>query len=102
MAITNNEAIRFSNELVRPKCEEMRNMYYELKAMVTYWQDTVSGIIPNNSGEMLEDGRDDVTQLSGEDIYDFVAEGGKFITAMEQLGVLSAIQKPCVRHLEVV
>ncbi len=100
--ITNNEAIRFSNEMVRPKCEEMRKMYYELKAMVTYWQDTVSGIIPNDPGELLEDGRPEVTQLNGEDIYNFVAEGGKFITAMELSGVLSAIQKPCVRPLKVI
>lgn len=99
--ITNNEAIRFANEQVRPKCEEMRNLYYELKALTTYWQDTLSGIIPNDAGEILEDNRDDVTQLTGEDIYNFVAEGGKFITAMEQSGILSAIQKPCVRHLQV-
>lgn len=101
MAITDTEVIRFSNEVVRPKCEEMRNLYYELKAMVTYWQDTISGKVLNDSGEILEDDRDNVTQLTGEDIYNFVAEGGKFITAMEQSGVLSTIQKPCVRHLQV-
>jgi hypothetical protein len=99
--ITDNEVIRFSNEVVRPKCEEMRNLYYELKAMVTYWQDTISGKVPNDSGEILEDNRPDATELTGEDIYNFVAEGGKFINAMEQPGVLSAIQKPCVRHLQV-
>ena len=99
--ITDNEAIRFSNEQVRPKCEEMRNLYYKLKALTTYWQDTLSRIIPNDSNELLEDSRDDVTQLSGADIYNFIAEAGKFITAMEQTGVLSAIQKPCVRHLQV-
>lgn len=101
MAITDNEAIRFSNEVVRPKSEAMRNLYYELKAMVTYWQDTISGKISNDAGEILEDNRPDTTELTGEDIYNFVAEAGKYITAMEQTGVLSAIQKPCVRHLQV-
>jgi len=102
MAITDEEVIRFANEQVRPKCEEMRNLYYELKGLTTYWVDTLTPLIPNDSAEMIEDGRNSVTQISGADIVGFVIEAANFITAMEVEGVLSTIQKPCVRHLEVV
>jgi len=101
MAITDEQVIRFANEQVRPKCEEMRNLYYELKALTTYWTDTLSPLIPNDPTEMIEDGRSEVTQLSGTDVIGFIVEGAKFINAMEVEGVLSAIQKPCVRHLRV-
>ena len=100
--ITNEEVIRFANEQVRPKCEEMRNLYYELKALTTYWTDTLSPLIPNDPAEMIEDGRNAVTQLSGADVIGFIVEGAKFINAMEVEGVLSTVQKPCVRHLEVI
>ena len=101
MAITDEQVIRFANEQVRPKCEEMRNLYYELKGLTTYWVDTMGPLIANDPAEMIEDGRESVTQLSGADVYAFIMEGAKFINAMEETGVLSAIQKPCVRHLRV-
>ena len=101
MAITDEEVIRFANEQVRPKCEEMRNLYYELKALTTYWTDTLSPLIPNEAENMVEDGRAEVTQLSGADVVGFIMQGAAFITAMEETGVLSTIQKPCVRHLRV-
>lgn len=91
------EAIKFSNEIVRPYCEKMRNMYWEFKALVPYWSDTISAMIPNDSNEILEDGRDSDTELTGEDLHNFVIEAAKYIAAVEELGVLSIIQKPCVR-----
>lgn len=101
MAITNPEAIRFANEQVRPYCEKMRNLYWEYKSLSLYWGDEISAQISDDPAEIVEDGRDTVTQLSGADVHAFVAEAAKFIQAMEQAGVLSAIQKPCVRHLTV-
>jgi len=92
--------VKFSNEQVRPYCEKMRNMYYEFKSLAIYYQSELASIIPNDSLDMLEDNRPDVTQLSGADLISFVAEAGKYITAMEESGVLEAIQKPCVRHLQ--
>lgn len=100
MAITDNEIVRFSNEQVRPYCEKMRNMYWEFKSLATYWADTIYEKTPNDPNEIVEDGRDTATELTGEDIHNFVAEAGKFIIAMEQTGVISTIQKPCVRHLQ--
>jgi len=92
--------VKFSNEQVRPYCEKMRNMYYEFKSLAVYYSEELSGIIPDDSGDMLEDGRPEVPQLSGADLRAFVQEASKFITAMEETGVLTAIQKPCVRHLQ--
>ena len=98
---TDAEVIRFCNEVIRPKCETKRNSHYENEAMVTYWNDIIKDKIANDPNEIIVDGRPDVTQLTGEDIHKVVAELGKDITAMKVTGVLSSIQKPCVRHLQV-
>ena len=100
MAITNDKAVKFSNEQVRPYCEKMRNLYWEFKSLAVYYSSELASIIPNDAGELLIDDRAEVTQLSGADIRAFVSEANNFITSMEQSGVLTAIQKPCVRHLQ--
>jgi len=97
MAITDPEAIRFTNEIVRPYCEKMRNMYWEFKALAPYWVDTIAAMVPNDPSEILVDGRDSDTELTGSDITNFIIEASNYMTAIEQAGVLSAIQKPCVR-----
>lgn len=93
------EGIRFSNEQIRPLCERMRNMYWEFKALVPYWADTISGLIENNPADLIDDGREEVTQLTGEDVYNVISEMGQYIAAIEEAGVLSTITKPCVRPL---
>ena len=95
--ITNNEAIRFSNEQVRVYSEKMRNMYWEFKALAVYWQNTISSIVPNDPAEILTDGREDATEITGEDIHNFVTNANNFIQAMEETEVLAETQKPCVR-----
>ena len=95
--ITDEEAIRFTNEIVRPYCEKMRNMYWEFKALTPYWIDTISAMVPNDVNEILVDGRDTDTELTGADITNFIIEASKYMAAIEEIGVLSIIQKPCVR-----
>ena len=77
----------------------MRNLYWELKSLAVYYTSELASIIPDDAGDMLEDGRFNASQLSGADIRNFVQEANNFITTMEQAGVLTAIQKPCVRPL---
>ena len=99
MSITDPEAIRFTNEQIRPLAERFRNLYFELEALVPYWVDTIGSMIPNDPSELIEDGREDVTTLSGEDIGKFISEAVKFMNGIEEVGSLSAITKPCVRPL---
>ena len=101
MAITNEEAIRFSNEQVRPTAEIMRNNYYQFKSMLTEWYSGMNTLIPNDAGEVLEDDRPDASDLSGADITNLVTQISAYCTQMEQSGVLDVVSKPCVRHLEV-
>ena len=50
--------------------------------------------------EIIEDNRPDVTPLSGADVRAFVAAASDFMALIETGDALSAVNKPCVRHLE--
>ena len=101
MAITNEEAIRFTNEQIRPMAEKLRNLYYEAKALQVDWFNGMSVLIPNSVDEILMDERTDVSELSGADISNIITQLSTIITQFEGVGVLNVIQKPCVRPLEV-
>ena len=99
MAITDEKAIKFSNEQVRPMAEMLRNLYYTSKAMNADWFNGVNVLIPYDNTEILQDGREinGDNLLSGQDIGGIMTQVGQFITQMEQAGVLGVVQKPCVR-----
>lgn len=101
MAITNEEAIKFSNEQVRPMAEKMRNLYYEMKAMQADWYNGLSSVIPADTGEIIQDNRTSDSDLSGNDIVGIMVQVDEYIAQIEASGVLGVIQKPCVRKLEV-
>lgn len=99
MAITNAEAIRFSDEQVRPTAEKMRNLYYELEAMNVDWFNGISAVTPNDALETLDDGRtaEGISTLTGADINALMTQVGNYIALVEAVGVLNVIQKPCVQ-----
>lgn len=99
MAITSTEAIKFSNEQVRPLSEKMRNLYYELKSMVADWNNGDSANFPVDDQDMLEDGREvnGVSRLSGNDVNLFISQAQAYIAQIEGAGVLNVVSKPCVR-----
>lgn len=101
MAITNEEAIKFSNEQVRPMAEKMRNLYYEMKSMQTDWYNGMSAVIPADVAEILEDGRTSDSDLSGNDIVGLMIQVDEYIQQIEAAGVLNVVSKPCVRSVEV-
>jgi hypothetical protein len=97
MAITNIEAITFCNEQIRPMAEKLRNQYYELKSMYIDWQASKSSLFPNEEDNMVEDGRETITQLSGADVNRLVNLIANYLSQIETGTVLESIQKPCVR-----
>ena len=97
MMITNLEAVKFSNEQVRPISEKMRNLYYECKSMESDWYNGVNAMIPNDEAEILEDNRPSDSDLSGADITNMAVQVAGYIAMIEQTGVLNIIAKPCVR-----
>ena len=98
--ITNLEAVKFSNEQVRPISEKMRNLYYECKSMESDWYNGVNTMIPNDDAEILEDNRPSDSDLSGVDIINMAVQVAGYIAMIEQTGVLNIIAKPCVRAMK--
>lgn len=101
MAITDLEAVKFSNEQVRPISERMRNLYYECKSMQSDWFNGANLLIPNDDAEILEDDRPSDSNLSGADITNMAVQVAAYIAMVEQAGVLNIIAKPCVRAMKV-
>jgi len=100
MAITDEQAIKFSNEIMRPKSETLRNTYWEFKSIAVDWVNTYGDLFPNDASEVVMDDRSSESDLTGEDVHAFKDAILAFLIMMEEPGVLNAIQKPCVRHLE--
>lgn len=102
MAITHEEVIRYSNEVVRPMCESIRAIKAEIDSSVVTWFGTISTNCPNDAGEILEDGRavDGVSVITGADINNVITIMVNLQTALDAIGVEGIISKPCVRPLD--
>ncbi len=103
MAITNAEAIRFCNEIIRPLAEKMRNLDAEIDAAMVQWFAGLNTTIGSSGDDDLQDGREDegVSRLTGADITNFVTQLAATQTAHDAAGVEGVISKPCVRTLSV-
>lgn len=103
MAITNAQAIAYCNEVLRPMCEKFRNIKEEVDAALVTWDGQISAVVPDDSGEVLEDGRaaDGVSVINGEDINDVIGKFTQYQTALDVAGAGAIISKPCVRPLSV-
>jgi hypothetical protein len=101
MAITNPQAIRFSNEQIRPMAEKIRGMKAEIDALMVDWFGGTNALFPNDNAEMVEDGREaeGVSRLDGEDIVGLVTVISDLQTRLNQAGYADRIAKPCVRPL---
>jgi hypothetical protein len=70
MAITDPRAIKFSNEVIRPISERMRDLFEDIARADQAWRDEIGALIPNDSAEILNDGRtaEGVSILDGAEI----------------------------------
>jgi hypothetical protein len=99
MAIDNEEVIKYTNEILRPLSEEIRDLKYKIDNAIVEWNNTISANVPNNSAEILLDGRneDGVTVINGEDINNSVTRFIALQTQMSGVSNMNVIEKPCVR-----
>ena len=102
MAITNPEVIRYTNEVIRPLAEKMRNLGAEVDAALVTWYFTMSTKVPNDA-RLLDDGRDTegVSRLTGADITNLVTQLAAYQALLNKAGVADVISKPTVRTLTV-
>jgi hypothetical protein len=100
MAINDSMVTRYVNETTRPLAEAFRDLYFKCKDAKLAWDGSISALCPVDGGD-VEDGRDSegVSRLTGNDVVGMQVRIADFITAMEQVGVLDVVRKPCVRNL---
>jgi len=99
MAITDERAIKFSNEQIRPMAEKIRDLKFELESMLTDWNGGINVLFPVDPDDMLEDGREanGDSRLSGNDVVGIVVQASTIFNQLDGVGVMDVIQKPCVR-----
>lgn len=92
--ITDAEAIRFCNEVVRPLCEELRALRVRIVAAQTQWFLGLNTVFAAPA-DTVEDGRaaEGVSRLTAADVTNAVAQ----LLAVDPNAQI--IQKPCVRQL---
>lgn len=97
--IDSPEAIKFSNEQIRPISEKIRDLKFELEAMLTDWNGGINALFPVDPDDMLEDGREDNgdSRLSGNDVVGVMVQATTIFNQLDSIGVMDVIQKPCVR-----
>lgn len=98
--ITDPEAVRFVNEVVRPLCEEARGLKVRLSSLRTLWYGGLDTKF-SKGDDAIADGRENegVSRLTAQDVTNAVAQILK--TAPGESGAWNdeIIQKPCVRQL---
>lgn len=102
MPIDDPQAIRFTNEVVRPLCERIRSLKADIDAARASYDGTVGTFFFGHNAETVEDGRaaEGVSRLTGNDVLafvDLVLYQQK--AALDAVGVPAIIAKPCVRSL---
>jgi hypothetical protein len=97
--ITDAEAIKFTNEYVRPLCEQLRYMCARGKDWKIKWDTGMSAKFDNDTSPVV-DGRDaeGISRLTGADIH---AVAAVFNALLEDIDTAAevAISKPCVRPI---
>ena len=99
MAITDAEAIKFTNDYIRPMCENLRYMTARGSDWSKKWAE-LSSKFPNDTNEIVEDGKEaeGISRLTGADINAVATVFGSLLTIMDDTAQ-TAIAKPCVRPL---
>lgn len=96
--ITNPQAIKFSNEQIRPLCEEIRAVMARISSMNTDWQAGINVMFPNDSSPVVDNRTaEGISALTGADIQSSVG----ILLAISAASNSQIIAKPCVRVLQI-
>ena len=104
MPIDNPEAVRFTNEVVRPMCEKIRALKAEIDAVRVVYDASIGTHFFSFGGESIVDKREaeGVSRLTGNDILGYVDVVLYQMKALlDTVGVGAMIAKPCVRPFKV-
>lgn len=101
--VTNAEAIRFVNEVIRPMAERLRALTHLVESADTQWQNGIGTLMTADLAGNIMDGREaeGVSRLTANDVVLLMAQVETIKTQLTGVGVQSVIAKPCVRPLNV-
>ncbi|OPL13111.1 MAG: hypothetical protein AVO39_11095 [delta proteobacterium MLS_D] len=101
--ITSPQAVRFSNEKIRPAAERMAQLYTIAKQVVDEWYATNMGTEIPVSADLIIDGsaNDGRTPINGNDATLVISRLQEFVTDMEanNNAKLNTVLKPAVNAL---
>ena len=103
MAITDPQVIKFVNERIRVRAEQLRALKVLMDDDVEKWVSGVDVLTPDDPLEVVEDGRAEagVAPLSGQDVNRIVVKFNDLKTELEAVGVSAMLEKASVRPLDV-
>ena len=103
MAITNYEAIQFTNDTIRPMAEKLRALKYEIDNAMLKYNSGIGAVCVADMSGIVEDGREaeGVSRLTGNDVVGLAVQMATIQTQLAGVGVMDVIIKPCVRPLRV-
>jgi hypothetical protein len=96
------EVIRFVNERLRPRAEQLRALIARIDDDLATWTGQIAARVPND-GTVLEDGRaeEGVSRLTGADLHAEIGILTQLKTRFDANGVRAVIGKACVRAPEI-
>jgi len=99
--INDARAIKFSNEVVRPFAEKLRDFKAEIDSAMVTWFGGTNSLFPNSADENLVDGRatSGISVLTGADVNNVIVQIAAIQTLLNQSGVADIISKPCTRSI---
>ena len=100
--ITDPQVIAFSNELVRPLAELLRDLdVFNEDGLDTYAGRIEALLTPHADGDIIQDGREleGVSRLSKKDLVDFMAIANTVRTFFNNASTRDTVRKPTVRPL---
>lgn len=99
--ITNAQAVRFVNEVIRPKAEQLRALKAEIDGAMATWHGGLGAVFTADMAGLVADGREaeGVSRLTGNDVVLLISQMEAMQTQLNGGGVAAVISKPCVRTL---
>ena len=101
--ITNPEAIRFVNEIIRPLSESVRGTNVIVDEAAAEWNGQAMNAYFTNGPDTVEDGREaqGVSRATAQDVTDFVGVVADIKAALDAPGAMDIVRKLCVRPLRI-
>ena len=101
--VTNPEAVRFVDAVIRPLAERLRDANVIMDEAAAEWIGQNMSAYFANGTDPVHNAREaqGVSSLTAQDVTDFVAVVAQIRAVLAAAGVMDTVRKPCVRELAI-